>query len=161
MSQTEKPTDYIYVPLRVDLYAELIRRSGRSDVSIYIQNQIDDFLESTKGDPNIWTASYIESLAGQEEDEFLKKFGSPSRGYQWQSVFLPNGTKVRMLYRGDYSYGEVRHGKLYLGDNSLSPSEFARQVASNTSRNAWRDISVQFLGDASWRLADDLRGAAS
>ncbi len=157
MTQQSKPTDYIFVPLRADLYAELVRRSGRSDVSIYIENQIDDFLESTKGDPEIWSSEYVENLAEQEDDEYREKFGDPGRGYQWQKVFLPNGTKVRMTYRGDASYGEIRHSELFLEDESMSPSEFASRVANNTSRNAWRDIYVKFPGDGSWKIADDLR----
>ncbi len=160
MTQQSNPTDYIYVPLRVDLYAELIRRSGRSDVSIFVHNQIEDFLESTRGDPDIWSSEYIEKLAVKEDDEFFEKYGEPSRGYQWQQIFLPNGTQIRMTYRGEASYGEIRHSKLFLGNDSMSPSEFAGRVANNTSRNAWRDIYVKFPGDGSWRFADNLRAKA-
>ena len=156
----EKPTDYIYVPLPVELYAELIRRSGRSNVSIYIENQVRDFLDVTEGDPMIWSAEYREKHADELDHQFQERFGSATRGYQWQSVFLPNGTKVRMQYRGSDTYGEIRHQKLFLENDAVSPSEFASRVANNTSRNAWRDIYVQFPGDADWKFADGLRRAA-
>ena len=46
----------------------------------------------------------------EESTEILpEKYGDPGRGYQWQSVFLPNGTTIRMTYRGRNSYAEVRH----------------------------------------------------
>lgn len=161
MTQHTKPTDFIYVPLRADLYAELIRRSGRSDVSIYIENQIEDFLEITRGNPDIWSSEYIERLAAQDDGDFQEKYGDPGRGYQWQKVFLPNGTKLRMTYRGDSSYGEIRHDELFLENESMSPSEFASRIANNTSRNAWRDIYVKFPGAGAWKFADDLRHQSS
>ncbi|MFV1602326.1 MULTISPECIES: hypothetical protein [unclassified Phaeobacter] len=157
MSISTNPTDYVYVPLRADLYAELIRRSGRSDVSVYVENQVQDFLEATKSDPSIWSAEYIERQAQDTDQEFITKYGNPSRGYQWQSLFLPNGSQVRMTYRGEAHYAFIQHERLRFGSHDMSPSEFARSVANNTNRNAWRDIYVQFPGEADWKFADDLR----
>lgn len=151
------PTDYIYVPLPVDLYAELIRRSDRSNVAIYIENQVRDFLDSTEGDPMIWSAEYIEKHAEKQDEKFIERYGNPVRGYQWQNVFLPNGTQVRMTYRGTAHHAEICHEKLVFAGDSLTPSEFASQVANNTSRNAWRDIFIKFPGEGGWKFADELR----
>jgi hypothetical protein len=151
------PTDYIYVPLPVDLYAELIRRSGRSNVAIYIENQVREFLDFTEGNPDIWSAEYIEKHAEQLDDDFEEKYGNPTRGYQWQNVFLPNGSQIRMTYSGEYSYAEIRNEKLLFNEESMTPSEFAKKVANNTSRNAWRDIYVRFAGEGSWKFANNLR----
>ncbi|MBO0333495.1 hypothetical protein J0X12_07715 [Sneathiella sp. CAU 1612] len=153
-----QPTDYIYVPLHVDLYAELVRRSGRANVANYIENQIEGFLEATEGDPNIWSAEYIEKHTEQQDEEYLDKYGNPNRGFQWQKVFLPNGTRIRMTYRGTHYYAEVHHEKLLFNGDSVTPSEFARKVANNTSRNAWRDIYINFPGEGGWKFANDLRG---
>jgi hypothetical protein len=157
MTHQTDPTEFIYIPLRADLYAELIKRSGQSNVHIYVQNQVESFLDTTEGDPMIWSAEYIERHAEAEGARFIAKYGNPSRGYQWQNVYLPNGTQIRMTYRGEATYGEIRKEKLFSGKDSLSPSEFARRVASNTSRNAWRDIYIKFPGDGGWKFADDLR----
>jgi hypothetical protein len=157
MAQPAKPTDFIYVPLHVDLYAELVNRSGSADVSGFIEHSVESFLDRTEGDAGIWSSEYIEKLAVAEDDGFYEKYGDPNRGYQWQNVYLPNGTQVRMTYRGEATYGEIRNEKLYLDEVSMSPSEFARHVANNTSRNAWRDIYVKFPGDGGWKFADDLR----
>ena len=162
MAQSTKPTDYIYVPLQVELYADLVRRSGKTDVSGFIEHSVGSFLERTEGDPGIWSAEYIEKLAEKEDEAFWEEYGDPGRGYQWQTVFLPNGTKVRMSYRGQESYAEIRHGRLCHDEESMSPSQFARRVAKGasgkgTSRNAWRDLYIKFSGEGSWKLADSLR----
>ena len=154
---TPTPTDYVYVPVLADLYAELVRRSGRSNVAIYIENQVRDFLDSTEGDPDIWCSEYIERHVEKQSDRFEEEYGYPTRGYQWQAVFLPNGSQVRMTYRGEAVHAEIRHEKLLHDGESISPSEFARRVANNTSRNAWRDIYVKFPGESAWKFADDLR----
>ena len=96
---------------------------------------------------------------GRQEmtDTFREKYGDPGQGYQWQTVLLPNGTNIRMSYGDRDSYAEIRHGRLYFGDASMSPSQFARRVANNTSRNAWRDLYIRFPGEDRWILADLLR----
>lgn len=158
MSQSTLTTDYIYVPLHVELYSDLVLRSRCANVSAYIDHSVESFLERTEGDPTIWSVEYIEKLADQEDEAFLEKFGDPRQGYQWQNVFLPNGTKVRMFYRWQYSYAEIRHGRFYYNKEFISsPSQFARRVANNTTRNAWRDLYIQFPGEGSWKLASSLR----
>ena len=162
MTKSPDPTDYIYVPLHVELYADLVRRSGKADVSGFIDHSVGSFLERTEADPGIWSAEYIEKLAEKEDEAFWEEYGDPGRGYQWQTVFLPNGTKIRMSYGGQDSYAEIRHGRLCHGEESMSPSQFAGRVAKGasgegTNRNAWRDLYIKFPGEGSWKLADSLR----
>ena len=151
------PTDYVFVPLPTELYAEFIRRSGKADMSHLIHYVVQDYFDRTEGDPIIWSEEYIEKFADEQDEAFREKYGDPGRGYQWQTLFLPNGTQIRMTYGGEDSYAEVRHGRLFYGDESLSPSQFAGKVARYTSRNAWRDLHIKFPGDGSWILADYLR----
>lgn len=157
MTQLSELTNYIYVPLHVELYADLVRRSGDANVSYYIAHSVESFLERTEGDPDVWSVEYIEKLVDEEDEAFMEKYGDPGRGYQWGTVFLPNGTQVRMTYGGKYTYAEIRHARLYYGEESMSPSQFAGCVAKNTARNAWRDLYIKFPGDGSWKHADILR----
>ena len=157
MSNSNLSTDYIYVPLHVELYADLIRRSGEADVSRFIEHCVESFLDNTEGDPGIWSEEYIEKIAEEEEDEFWTNYGNPNRGYQWTTLSLPNGTKIRMTYGGENYYAEIRHESFCYGKERMSPSQFARRVANNTSRNAWRDLYIRFLGDGSWKSAESLR----
>ena len=157
MTPSTDPTDYVYVPLRVELYADLVRRSGKADVSHFIDHCVATFLDDTEGDPVIWTAEYIEKHAEEQDEAFREKFGDPGRGYQWGTVFLPNGTEILMTYAGQNSHAQIRHAGFWHGEERMSPSQFASRVANNTSRNAWRDLYIKFPGDASWTPADRLR----
>lgn len=150
-------TDYVFVPLPAELYAEFIRRSGKADISLWLKDVVQSFLEDTKGDPYMWSEEYIEKIAQEEDEAFREKYGDPGRGYQWQNLFLPNGTQVRMTYGGKDSYAEIRHGRLFYSDKNMSPSQFAGKVARYTNRNAWRDLYIKFPGEGSWKLADQLR----
>lgn len=157
MAQSNDPTDFVYVPLHVELYADLVRRSGGANVSGLIHHAVDGFLQDTVGDPSIWSAEYIGKVAEEEDKASREKYGDPGRGYQWQNLFLPNGTQVRMKYAHRDTYAEIRQSQFCFGEESLSPSQFARRVANNTNRNAWRDLYIKFPGEASWKLADSLR----
>ena len=144
------------MPLHIELYADLIRRSGKSDVSGYIDHSVESFLERTEGDPSIWAAEYIEKLVDEEDEKFREKFGDPGRGYQWRPIFLQNGSELRMSYKGTDYYAEIRHERLWYGEESMSPSQFAIYVAGH-NRNAWRHLYIKFPGKGSWKLAGDVR----
>lgn len=166
---TSRPTDYIYVPLRLDLYKELIRRHDRwndTNPNNYIEYSVENFLDRTHGDPDIWTnEEYLEECAQEfANKERQQRYGDPKKGYFWKSLFLPNGTQLRMTYNGSDHCAEVCHQKiLYQGEtrapegNLFSPARLARHIAHNTSRNAWRDFYVKRPTDREWRSADFLR----
>jgi hypothetical protein len=90
-------------------------------------------------------------------EKFKEEFGDPSLGVQWPPLFLPNGTKLSMTYKGRTHIAEVRMQQIVYQGQYYSPSELARAIASNTSRNAWRDLMIKRPTDDSWKLAYDLR----
>ena len=150
------PTDYVFVPIRSACYADLLQHMAEEfePGAITANDLISDLVESYLQDENADTPVLQKA---EEHRKFLQVYGAPERGYQWKTVFLPNGTPVRMTYAGEDTYAEIRHQRLCLGDEPMSPSEFARRVASNTNRNAWRDIYVRLPGHTDWVLADTLR----
>ena len=79
-----------------------------------------------------------------------------TRGYQWKGVFLPDGTDLRMPYKGDNHYAKVDGDQLLFQGEATSPSAMVRAVAGS-SRNAWRDLWVKRPADDSWLPAADLR----
>lgn len=79
------------------------------------------------------------------------------RGYQWKSLFLPDGSELRMQYKGQYHYAKVEDDQLVYEGEPTSPGSLANTVAGS-SRNAWRDLWVRRPNDAQWCLADELRG---
>lgn len=77
-------------------------------------------------------------------------------GYWWKTVFIPAGSKARMIYKGKSFFAQVTSEGFLFEGAAYSPSEFIHHV-TQTSRNAWRDIELQFPDKATWVLADDLR----
>jgi len=78
------------------------------------------------------------------------------RGYQWKSLFLPEGTLLRSWSHGDCRDAEVIGGRIMHGGTSVSPNQFARSFA-RTVRNAWRDLRVRRPGDTTFYSASRLR----
>lgn len=151
----------IGVLLAADLHNELVLRTGKTDgVTYIIENVVRDFLDRTKYDDELWSEDYIKKLEEIESDEFRIKYGNSTKGYFWQNLLLPNGTKLRMKYKGRFYYAEIAHEKLMYEGMEYSPSEFASIVANHTSRNAWRDIEACFPGETKFQLASILRRQA-
>lgn len=146
------------VPISADLIAQIILRSnGRADVASMVEHSLETFLDRTRGDPDIWSEEHAEQVALEEDDDEAKKVGDLNRGYLWSGVFLPNGTTLRIEYKGEYHFADVRHQTIVYEGEACSPSQFASRAAGNTSRNAWRDIWLRYPGTAGWEFADEAR----
>lgn len=81
---------------------------------------------------------------------------SATRGYQWKSLFLPEGTEIRMPYKGTYYYAKVEGDEIIYEGKPISPGSLANTIASS-SRNAWRDLWIKRPDDKEWKLSDDCR----
>jgi hypothetical protein len=146
------------VPISGDLINEIILRSQRPvDIAGLIENVLEDFLERTRGEADIWSEEHADVVANEKDDPILARYGDPAKGYTWQGIALPNGTQLKVIYRGEDKLAEVRHRQIYFENQPCSPSQFASRAANNTSRNAWRDIWVKRRTDADWVFADLLR----
>ena len=78
-----------------------------------------------------------------------------TRGYQWKSLFLPEGTILRSWSYGEHNYARVEGDKIIHQGHAVSPNQFARFFA-RSARNAWFDLSVKRPGDT----VQDGRGIA-
>lgn len=75
------------------------------------------------------------------------------RGYQWKTVFLPEGTQLRVWNRSGFAYAEVIGDRVvHLGD-AVSPHEFICRC-KGISRSAWTEVSLLFPGENHWKRAD-------
>jgi hypothetical protein len=81
-------------------------------------------------------------------------------GFWWKGVFIPSGSKARMVYKGKTYIAKVTRDDFLFDGKILSPSEFTWAVTS-TARNAWRDIELMFPLAAEWVLADVYRSRYS
>lgn len=79
-----------------------------------------------------------------------------THGYQWKQLFLPDGTEIRMQYKGLYSYAKVEGDTITYKGKSVSPASLANTIAGS-NRNAWRDLWIKRPGDKEWRLAEECR----
>jgi len=109
-----------------------------------------------------------EDLRSQEEIMLIalrewmeREYGQPTdRGYQWKDLFLPHGTRLRIIHRG-HGYMAQVEGNLLMADGKIvTPSSWATEVCGSV-RNAWRDICVRRNYREPWTHASDLRAGAA
>ncbi len=79
-----------------------------------------------------------------------------ARGYQWKSLFLPDGTLLRFQYRGEYVEASVVGDAIMYQGRSYSPRQLIYQV-TGTVRNAWRTLWIREPDHVRWHLADTRR----
>lgn len=77
----------------------------------------------------------------------------------WKTVFLPDGTRLRIRSRQGPHYAEVVCGELIYEGEAVSPNQFVTASLRNVG-NAWKVIHVQLPGDTDWTPALHLRHAA-
>lgn len=78
------------------------------------------------------------------------------RGYQWKSLFLPEGTVLRSWSYGEHNYARVEGDQIIHLGRAVTPNQFAQSFARST-RSAWRDLYVRRPGDKQFKLASRLR----
>jgi len=78
------------------------------------------------------------------------------RGYQWKSLFLPEGTEIRSWSYGEHNYARVVGDEIIHKGKSVTPNEFAQSFA-RSMRNAWMDLSVRRPQDQHFKMAHRLR----
>jgi hypothetical protein len=137
-------TSMISVPVETDLFIELVdflrENDSASDPVEVIGTAISYWLENAS-----WKGELIPDVKPQ------------SRGYQWKSLLLPPGTKVRMKYKGVTYHASVEGDDFVRDGRKTTPSEFANAIAGGTARNAWRDLWIKRPSDRDFHLADVLR----
>ena len=92
-------------------------------------------------------------LAAMKQDT-----GAPDapRGYQWKSLFLPEGTVLRSWSYGENNYARVEGDKIIHEGKAVSPNQFAQSFA-RTTRNAWTDLYIRRPEDKQFKPACRLR----
>jgi hypothetical protein len=79
-----------------------------------------------------------------------------ARGYQWKSLFLPEGTCLRFDYKKETFHAEVRGDRIVYQERAYSPRQLLLHI-TGTVRNAWRELWIRAPGDFRWHLADTRR----
>ncbi len=81
---------------------------------------------------------------------------APTKGYQWKSLFLPDGTVLRTVFAGKNHHCIVDNDQILYNGQAVSPSGFINAVGG-IRRNAWRSTWVLLPENKHWVFADTLR----
>ena len=131
------------VPLQVDtdtllrLISQLKLRGGTQDISAAINSAIE-----------LWLSEQAKLAKGCDPANV--------RGYQWKSLFLPEGTELRTWSYGEHNYARVVGDEIIHKGKPTTPNQFALSFA-RTTRNAWTDLAIKRPEDKQFKKASLLR----
>jgi len=76
----------------------------------------------------------------------------------WESVFLPDKTRLRTKHHGQYKYTDVKGDTLRFEDKVFnSVAQVTNHMRGGTQNNAWRVIEILLPNHEKWVAAEDLR----
>jgi hypothetical protein len=84
--------------------------------------------------------------------------GAVSGGCEYKGVLLPNGTELRVTYKGRTYHAHIRDDS-WIGEDGVrrnSPSDAACAITKGNV-NGWRFWRVRRPGDGEFRVLEDLR----
>ena len=119
------------------LIGQLRVRGGSQDLSAAITSAIE-----------LWLREQSRLAAGCDP--------ASVRGYQWKTLFLPEGTVLRSWSYGEHNYARVEGDQIIHEGKAVSPNQFAQSFA-RTTRNAWTDLYVRRPEDKQFKPACRLR----
>ena len=135
----DAPLDFVAPPIAaLRRLAQFLRQSGSAltakDVAAQAINQ------------------WIATAKGQYPSQSV----TPSRGYQWKALFLPEGSELRMRFGDQCYYARVEGDAIVYQGQRVSPRQMAIAIAGG-GHNAWRETWVLLPGETKWRPASLLR----
>ncbi len=130
--------NFVAVPIPLEIYRELLARYPDRAHAV-IEDVVADFLDRTA-------------------DDVPSNRRGRGAGVYWDALFLPDKTRLRTKYYGEYKYADVKADKLvYDGKIYPSVAQVTNKMRDNTSNNAWKVLEVLRPNDSQWIPADVLR----
>lgn len=83
---------------------------------------------------------------------------APSGGIRWKTLFLPEGTRLRIWSHPELPEACVVGNYLLYKGQPVSPNQYVQSCGAH--RNAWELISVLLPGEKYWKHANLLRRPA-
>lgn len=166
------PATMIVGGLDPELVTDIIRFSdGRFDPVYFANEELRSFIQrSVETAPEIWSDRLDEvaqkyapetwKLWESQDEARTEQFGDEHRPLVWKEVAIPSGSEVRMAYGDRHFYAKVKGGRIIDDGKDYSPSEWARNIANDTSRNAWRDLWFKEPFSKTWVPAQLMREQA-
>lgn len=123
-------------------------------------SSLSNFLRETHSPLSVSTATQLavkEWMYRQMNGEYRSDVvADGARGYLWKTLFLPDGTLIRMSYADTTYHAKVVGDEIIYEGRAVSPRQLTLAIAGD-GRNAWRDLDVRFPGDPSWKSANARR----
>jgi hypothetical protein len=102
----------------------------------------------------------VDQWLAAKSGHLIERVVALDRGYRWKTLFLPQGTRLRM-HCGGRSYDATIEGdELIFEGRAMSPRQMTLSVAGK-GYNAWRALWVLLPGAMRWRPAAALRREAA
>lgn len=96
--------------------------------------------------------AWIEQQSAPPPEESAALLG----GYQWKHLFLPEGTKLRIVIKRKVFHAAVVGDQIIFNGKPASPASLVNQLAA-TKRNAWNHIWLLLPGEKLWQSAQSMR----
>ncbi|HJV00041.1 MAG TPA: hypothetical protein VJ752_05785 [Burkholderiaceae bacterium] len=128
-------------------------KTGQTAVPSATYSELCNYLRSS-GSTLTATEAIVRAL--QDWMEAQRTTVAPLQGYQWKSLFLPEGSQIRMHYRETWHYAEVVGEEIIYRNAVVSPRQLTIAVAG-MGHNAWRALWIRRPGEQDWTVATLLR----
>jgi hypothetical protein len=127
-------------------------------VSARVRKAVDNLLRSTGDGRNLEQVveAALKAWLAAATVANPKAAVAAARGYQWKSLFLPEGSLLRVAVGGRYSVATVCGDHIMFEGLSYSPRQFVMHITGQV-RNAWLAVWIRCPGDARWHVADTRR----
>ncbi|MYM38890.1 hypothetical protein [Duganella qianjiadongensis] len=120
--------------------------------------RLTDHLARRGGAPDLQQAlnAALEMWLGEQLKLRIDNDPASVRGYQWKTVFLPEGTLLCTRTYGESQYARVHGEEIIFQGRAVTPNRLAHW-AGRGRRNAWNDIYVRRPQDKFYIRAQRLR----
>jgi len=132
---------------------------GSLEVSLPTLRALLDYQAEQANDLSLTDLADIAILEWLQRQRATNRPTDP-KGYFWKTVFLPDGTRLRISSCHGKHFAEVVCGELIYDTRAVSPNQFVLASLGNTG-NAWKVIQVQLPGDTDWTPAPRCHGACA
>jgi len=130
--------EVVFVPFPIALYRRLLDRHS-TRVNTVIENVVEDFLDRTT-------------------ESAPKTSRNRGAGIFWEALFLPEKTRFRTKYYGQYKYADIKDDKVFYDGKSFSSvARVTNKMRGNTQNNAWKVLEVLLPNESQWVHASRLR----
>jgi len=106
------------------------------------------------------SALSVEEAVDQAIQAWLAAAGGTAAGFHWKTLFLPEGSRLRIASHPEHPEACVVGNELLCQGHPISPNRYV-QACPGGHRNAWELISILLPGEKYWKLADLLRRPAA